>query len=92
MDLKEFYGIVGAPVVVGAVELIKRIFPGLEARFYPIIAFLWAEIINLSIAYVMHFDYATSAIVGFITTLIACGAFQYGKAQEIKSDALHASN
>ena len=86
MELKEFVGVAGAPFIVLLVEIVKRVFPKLESRFYPIIALFWGEVINLALAYLLHTDYAKAAFVGLVATVIACGSFQYGKTQELKSN------
>ena len=86
MDLKSLIGIGGVPFVIGLVELVKRTFPSLPARFYPAIAVLWGIILNVTLAAILTLDYGTQVVIGVVAGLGAAGLFGYGKQQEAKSD------
>ena len=79
MDPKQLIGAGGVPVIIGLVELVKTLFPTLDARFYPTIAVLFGLVLNEALAYLAKLDYGWAALVGLLAGLAAAKLFEYGK-------------
>ena len=73
MDYGDFVGLVGAPFIVGIVEICKKFIP--DDRFYPVIALLLGVIWNLGIAVSRQGDILLAVLVGVATGLAAGGLY-----------------
>lgn len=72
-------GLIGIPVVLALVELVKRTFPDLPVRFYPVVSLLFAILINVGAAIYQHEDLGVSIIAGLVVGLSASGLYAGGR-------------
>jgi len=82
MDIRDFVGIGGVPLVQALVALVKTSFPGLSARYYPSVSVVFGVVVNLALAYLLESDYRIAVVVGVVTGLVASGLFDYAKQKE----------
>lgn len=82
INIKDFVGLGGIPIVQALVALFKTTFPSFPARYYPSVSIVVGVILNEGLGYLLGTDPSTSAVVGLIIGLIASGLFQYGKSRE----------
>jgi hypothetical protein len=75
----ELIGLAGVPLIVALVELLKRTFPQIEPRWYPLAAVLWGEALNLGLATMLGQDWRTALILGLVSGLAASGIYSGGK-------------
>ncbi len=80
MENIEVVGLAGVPVVIGLVEVVKRGFPALPARCYPLVSLAIAVAINVAVASNQHGDLFAAAIVGLVSGLAASGLYSQAKA------------
>lgn len=85
MDLSQWVGLSGIPLIQALVALVKTTIPALPARYYPGVSIALGVALNEALAYLMQADYRTAAVVGVVAGLAASGLFTFGKAQELKS-------
>lgn len=84
-------GLAGAPFVAALTELIKRTFPELRERWYPLVAVIWGLVLNLGWAAVEIYSgmtqqnrvvvLAVALILGLMAGLSASGLYSGAKAQ-----------
>lgn len=79
MDLKEFAGLAGAPLVVALTALIKTAWPELPDRWWPILSVVWGIALNEALAYLLGTRYDVAALVGVVTGLAASGLYSGGR-------------
>lgn len=78
IDIREFYGLAGLPVVVALTQATKRRVT--DARWWPLISLAWAVALNLLLALALHTDLATAVVVGIVVGLAAAGLWDVGRA------------
>lgn len=78
MEIEQLWGLAGVPVVVALVQASKPWIK--DKRLWPWAGIFWGVLLNLGLAYVLHLDYATAAIVGVVVGLAASGLYSGGKA------------
>lgn len=86
MDLNQFVGLAGAPLVTKLTEWTKQTFPNMEARWFPSIAVAWGVILSLVLAWILVSDLRAAAVVGVITGLLSSSLFAIGKVGEPKTE------
>ncbi len=82
-------GLAGAPLVAALTELVKRSWPELEARWWPLVAVLWGLALNIGWAAVELYArmteqspvvvYAVALILGLMAGLSASGLYSGNK-------------
>ena len=82
MELTQFVGLAGAPVVQYLTELVKRTFPTLKPRWYPAMAVLFGVVLNIALGAMLSTDLKAAAFVGVLTGGLASGMFAVGKVGE----------
>lgn len=85
INLAQWAGLGGIPLIQALVALVKTTIPGLPARYYPGVSIVFGVALNEVLAYLIQADYRTAAVVGVVAGLAASGLFTFGKAQELKS-------
>jgi hypothetical protein len=68
-NVQEYIGIAGVLLVVALVEAVKAMWPTLEKRWWPLVALVWAVLINVGAALVM-------LQVGTVKTPLAAALFE----------------
>ncbi|MCL5074214.1 MAG: hypothetical protein M1136_00970 [Chloroflexi bacterium] len=86
MEMQEFLGLAGVPLIIALVELVKRAFPGLSNRYYPLVSLALGVALNTAIAYHLGTDRLEGAFLGLITGLVASGLYSGGKTVVNRSD------
>jgi len=79
-ELGELAGIAGAGVVVALVELVKRLAPGLEDRWYPLVALAAGIAVNLAVRPWSGVTIWAAVVTGIVVGLAASGLYSGGKA------------
>ena len=82
IELKDFFGVLGAPLVIALVEATKRVLPECQERWYPLLAFAWAAIINAIIAYTLQIPPATAVLATIVCALSASGLYSQARAAQ----------
>lgn len=77
--ISSVYGMSGVPVIIAVTEGIKRAFPTLSDRWYPLVAWAIALVINLAIAYSRHTDLGVALVSGLLAGLAASGLYSGGR-------------
>ncbi len=75
MELSDFWGLAGAPLVIALIEGVKRSVPEIPDRLLPALALLFGVAINLYLATLLDQEFAVAAFVGLVTGLSAMGLF-----------------
>lgn len=79
VDLRELVGLAGVPAVLAIVELVKRVYPGVEGRWLPLLVLGVALAINVGVGYKLGFDLVVAAVTGLLVGLAASGLYSQGK-------------
>ncbi len=82
MEIENWAGLAGAPLVQALVEATKRTFPQLPARWYVAVSVAWGVLLNLALAYLLSTDLRVGAVVGVVTGLLTAGIFAASKTGE----------
>lgn len=82
MELNQFVGLAGAPLVQALVELVKRTAPSLKSRWYPALSVLFGVVLNLALASILVTDLKAASFIGVLTGLLSSGLFAAGKVGE----------
>ena len=77
---RDLVGVAGVPVVVGMVELTKRVFPDLTPRLYPVLALAFGVALNLALLGYSGAEPIEAIVVGLVTALLASGLYSQVKA------------
>lgn len=80
LEITAVVGLAGVPAVVGLTELVKKSFPTLPARFYPLVALGWALALNAAVAVHRGTDPLLALVVGLIAGLTASGLYSAQRA------------
>ena len=80
MELQEFWGLAGVPVVIAALEAIKRTVPELSQRWFWLLALGIAALVNIPIAWRLGTDPVLAGLIILVTSLAASGLYGQGKA------------
>ena len=85
IDLMQFLGIAGAPLVIALVSATRAVFPDLESRWAPLLAFGWAAPINALVAYGIAqsgtaISWPVVILAWVLCALVASGFYSQGKA------------
>ncbi len=80
IDLNSLFGLAGVPLVMAMVGAVKRIWPELEERWYPIVSILCGEGFNLGLAWILQYDWRVAIVLGLIVGLAASGLYSGSKA------------
>lgn len=80
LSARDLIGLAGVPVVVGLVEVMKGLWPGLSARFYPLLALVFGVGINLGLMGYSGLQPTESVAVGVVVALMASGLYSQAKA------------
>jgi hypothetical protein len=78
MELQDFVGLAGIPLVIGLVEVVKGF--GLATMWQPVVAIAFGLIINIAIAFSLSTNILLSVLFGLITGLAASGLYSGSKA------------
>ena len=78
--MEDLIGLAGVPLIVALVEAVKRVWPDLESRWYPLVALAWGEALNLGLAALLGQDWGRAALLGLVAALAASGLYSGGKA------------
>lgn len=76
---RDLIGAAGVPAIVALVELVKRTFPELPARAYPLLALLLGIGLNLALSGYSGTSPVEAASVGLIAGLAASGLYSQAK-------------
>ena len=79
--LKDLVGLAGVPFVVALTEAVKAVWPGLPARFYPLVAIAWGLGLNLLAAYAIGVLPVEAALEGLVAGLAAAGLYSATRAR-----------
>ena len=79
VSVRDMVGIAGVPVIVALVELVKLVFPGLEPRYYPLVAIGWGLLVNLGLMGYSGAAPIEAAAVGILAALAASGLYSQAK-------------
>ena len=80
MELQEFWGLAGVPVVIAVIEAIKRTVPELSQRWFWLLALAIAAFVNIPIAWRLGIDPVLAGLIILVTSLAASGLYGQGKA------------
>jgi hypothetical protein len=80
INLSDFLGVAGAPVIVALVAATRAVFPDLPDRFAPLLCFGWAAVLNALIAYALPVAWPIAAIAWLLCALTASGFYSQVKA------------
>jgi len=75
MELEDFAGLVGVPVVIGMVEAAKRMWPDCDQRWIPGIALLASAVVNVPVGWRLGTDPVLVLLLTIVTSLAASGLF-----------------
>lgn len=78
MDVRELFGLGGAPFVVALVQICKAWVT--DERWWPIVSIGWGLALNLTLARVLGTDYGVATILGILTGMVASGIYSNVKA------------
>ncbi len=73
--MEDWAGLAGVPLIVALVEAVKRTFPELEARWWPVLALAWGVALNLGLAAALGRDWRTALVLGVVAGLAAAGLY-----------------
>ncbi len=76
---RDLIGAAGVPAIVALVEVVKRTFPELPARWYPLLALLVGIGLNLALSGYSGAGPVEAAAVGLIAGLAASGLYSQAK-------------
>ncbi len=79
IDLSIIFGMAGAPVITALTELVKRTFPSLSSRYFPLISVVIGICLNLGIAAALAVDLRLAAVTGILAGLAASGLYSWVK-------------
>lgn len=82
MDIRDFAGLGGIPLVLALVALLKRTVPSLSSRYYPGASVAFGVVVNLGVVAIIGGDWKIAVFVGVITGMMASGLFVLGKSGE----------
>lgn len=77
MNIVDVVGLAGVPVIVGLVELVKKILPDLEPRWHPLVAMIFALLINVGFGVSQVGDLRLAVVYGFAAGLAASGLYSW---------------
>jgi hypothetical protein len=77
---RDLVGVAGVPAVVGLVELVKRVFPELSPRLYPVLALAFGVGINLALRGYSGAEPVEAVAVGVVAALMASGLYSQARA------------
>ncbi len=77
MELSDFIGLAGIPLIVALVQVAKSWVS--EDRYYPVLAVAMGLILNLGIAQARGADLPTAMMMGLVAGLAASGLYSQGK-------------
>ncbi|MDO8689655.1 MAG: hypothetical protein Q7R39_06540 [Dehalococcoidia bacterium] len=77
MELGDFVGLAGIPLIAALVQVAKSWVD--EERYYPALAIALGLILNLGIALARGADVPTAVILGVVAGLAASGLYSQGK-------------
>lgn len=85
IELQDFLGVAGFPAVAALVAATVAVFPDIESRWKPALAFGWAAVINAIVAVGMWsvgtpINWAVIVIAWILCGLAASGFYSQGKA------------
>jgi hypothetical protein len=80
IELTQFLGVAGAPVVVALVAVTRMVFPDWPDRVAPLMAFGWAAVINAVVAYSLPVAWPVAILAWILCALVASGVYSQGKA------------
>ncbi len=83
-ELRPFAGLGGVPLVLAMVEVAKRVFPKLEARWYPLLSLAFGVLIAVGLALLFQTHLGVAVATGLISGLTASGAFSGTKAAVVE--------
>jgi hypothetical protein len=72
-------GVAGMGVVIAAVELMKRIFPTMPDRLYPLCSLVVALMFNVGVALYKSSDVGLAVVVGIVVALMSSGLYSGGR-------------
>jgi len=72
-------------VTAGLVEVVKRAFPSLHSRWYPILSLCLGVAVTTVVALQIGLRWEIGGSAGLIAGLTAAGVYTYGKAKEVES-------
>ena len=87
MDLKDFAGLAGVPIVIALVEACKRWVQ--DERWWPPLAIVWGVVLNLALAYILHTEYPTAVVVGVVTGLAGAGLYDSRRTVQPRRETPH---
>ena len=75
MELRDFVGLGGVPVVIALVEAVKQAVPALDKRWLPLVALALGEAWTVGTALVFGEPVREAVLLGVIVGLSAVGLF-----------------
>ena len=79
MELQDFLGLAGVPVIVAAVEGFKRVWPDAEERWYPAVALAVSLVVNGLVAWRLNVDPVLAALLAVVASFAASGLYSQAK-------------
>ena len=72
-------GMAGVPLIVALTGATRRAFPGLPARWRPVVALAWALLVNAGLGTYLGGDPVLGAATGLVAALTASGLYSAGR-------------
>jgi hypothetical protein len=81
MNIEDYAGFLGVPVIVAIVQILKGVFPDVDGRYWPLFALPIAVIWTVGLALILKQPEALTALaISVVVWVTAMGAFSGGKA------------
>ena len=80
MDLREVFGVAGVPVIVGLVEVVKRLWPEAPAGVWALFALAFGVLLNVVVGQALGVELVVTLVTGVVAGLAASGLYSGGKA------------
>lgn len=77
IDVTQFLGFAGIPVVIGLVQAAKAFLPTNDERYWPALALLIGVAFDVGLAAALHQDLGTAAVIGVVVGLTASGLYSH---------------
>jgi len=81
MELADYAGLAGIPIVIAIVQVLKGVFPDVDGRYWPLFALPIAVVWTVGLALILRQPEVLVALaISVIVWVSAMGAFSGGKA------------
>lgn len=80
IEIRDFLGVAGAPLVIALVAATRAMWPDLPDRWAPALAFGWAGALNAIVAYALPVEWPVALLAWVLCAVAASGFYSQGKA------------